>query len=228
MTEVANTTGVTIGEPVVDAAGAIASTSDNPATVANSGGSTITLTAQASKTQATDDLMVEWTTSGLPEDISFPNLGGAEGNGEWDCADYWGINHPRGPSAAGVGAALGGVCGFAEQTTVSRYQVYRYEIAKGKAAGGIADWSGRNGWASNGQSDLQGATKPPGNFQTESGAPFCAGAKGVSGVDTTTGGVDRRNLIAPIINCLAQAALAILPARARPPRRRWPPLASSS
>jgi hypothetical protein len=29
----------------------------------------------------------------------------------------------------------------------------------------------------------------------------------VSGVDTTTGGVDRRNLIVPIINCLAQTAL---------------------
>ena len=90
---------------------------------------------------------------------------------------------------------------------MSRYQVYRYEIAKGTGAGGIADWSGRNGWASNGQSDLQGATNPPGNFQTESGAPFCASANGVSGVDTTTGGVDRRNLIAPIINCLAQTAL---------------------
>ena len=49
VTEVANTTGVTIGEPVVDAAGAIASTSDNPATVANSGGSTITLSAQPAR-----------------------------------------------------------------------------------------------------------------------------------------------------------------------------------
>ena len=29
----------------------------------------------------------------------------------------------------------------------------------------------------------------------------------VSGVDTTTGGIDRRNLIVPIINCLAQTAL---------------------
>ena len=48
---------------------------------------------------------------------------------------------------------------------------------------------------------------PPGRFQTESGAPFCASARGVSGVDTTTGGVDRRNLIVPIINCLAQTAL---------------------
>ena len=152
-------------------------------------------------------MTVEWTTSGLPEDISFPTLGGAEGNGQWDCENYWAINHPRGPSAAAVGIALGGVCGTPQQTTVSRYQVYRYEIGEGTGAGGIADWSGRNGWASNGQSDLQGATAPPGEFQTESGAPFCAKASGVAGVDTTTGGVDRRNLIAPIINCLAQTAL---------------------
>ena len=90
---------------------------------------------------------------------------------------------------------------------MSRYQVYRYEISQGTRAGGINDWSGRNGWASNGQPDPQGSRNPPGQFQTESGAPFCASASGVSAVDTTTGGVDRRNLIVPIINCLAQTAL---------------------
>jgi Putative Flp pilus-assembly TadE/G-like len=211
LTEVASTTGVATGEPVVDAAGLIASTSDNPATVSGSLGSSVTVSTPASETQTSDGLTIEWTTSGLPEDASFPNLGGAEGNGEWDCADYWAINHPRGPAAATVGSALGGVCGTPEQTSVSRYQVYRYEIGQGTAAGGIADWSGRNGWSSNGQSDLQGATSPPGRFETESGAPFCASASGVSGVDTTTGGVDRRILIAPIINCLAQTALGNIP-----------------
>ena len=207
LTEVASTTGVTTGEPIVDAAGLIASTSENPATVSGSGSSMITLSVEASETQTADGLTVEWTTSGLPEDITFPNLGGAEGDGEWDCGNYWAINHPRGPSAATVGAALGGVCGTPKQTTVSRYQVYRYEIAQGTGAAGIADWSGKNGWSSNGQSDLQGAKSPPGNFQTESGAPFCAVTTGVGGVDTTTGGVDRRNLVVPIINCLAQTAL---------------------
>ena len=207
VTEVASTTGVTSGEPVVDAAGLIASTADHPAAVSGSEGSTITLSTQSSGTQASDNLTIEWTTSGLPEDVSFPNLGGAEGDGEWDCADYWAINHPRGPSAAGVGTAVGGVCGTPAQTTVSRYQVYRYEIGLGTGSGGIADWSGRNGWSSNGQSNLQGAANPPGKFETESGAPFCASASGVSGVDTTTGGVDRRNMIVPIINCLAQTGL---------------------
>jgi hypothetical protein len=56
----------------------------------------------------------------LPEDASFSNLGGAEGSGQWDCSDYWAINHPRGPSAATVGTALGGVCAAPAQTTVGR------------------------------------------------------------------------------------------------------------
>jgi hypothetical protein len=228
LTDVASTSGVATGEPVVDAAGALASSSDNPATVSGSGGSTIMLSTQASETQTADGLTVEWTTSGLPEDVSFPNLGGAEGNGDWDCADYWAINHPHGPPAATVGTALGGVCGTPAQTTVSRYQVYRYEIAEGTGADGIAVWSERNGWASNGLSDRQGATNPPGDFKTESGAPFCASTAGVGGVDTTAGGVDRRNLIAPIINCLAQTALDNIPGAGTPPRRQWPHLASSS
>ena len=140
-------------------------------------------------------------------DVSFPYLGGAEGDGHWDCGDYWTINHPRGPTAAMAGNALGGVCGTPQQTTVSRYQIYRYEIAQGAGAGGVDDWSGRNGWASTGQADNQGVKNPAGNFQTENGAPSCARASGIGGVDTTTGGVDRRNLIVPIINCLAQTAL---------------------
>jgi Flp pilus assembly protein TadG len=210
LTDVANPIGITAGEPVVDSGGAFASTTDNPATVSNSVGSNVTVSTPARETQASDGLTFEWTTSGLPEDIAFPNLAGAEGNGQWDCASYWAINHPHGPSAATVGTALGGVCGTPAQTTVSRYQVYRHEISLGASAGGTSDWSGKNGWASNGQPDPQGSRSPPGRFQTESGAPFCASARGVSGVDTTTGGVDRRNLIVPIINCLAQTALGAI------------------
>jgi hypothetical protein len=207
LTDVANPVGIAAGEPVVDSGGVFASTADNPVSVSNSTGSTVTVGTPASETQASDGLTIEWTTSGLPEDVSFPNLAGAEGNGDWDCANYWAINHPHGPSAATVGPALGGVCGAPAQTSVSRYQVYRYEISLGSKAGGISDWSGKNGWASNGQPDLQGSRIPAGHFQTESGAPFCANARGASGVDTTTGGIDRRNLIVPIINCLAQTAL---------------------
>jgi hypothetical protein len=207
LTDVADTTGITGGEPVIDSGGVFASSADNPVTASASAASTATVSTPAISSQSSDDLTIEWTTSGLAEDIAFPGLGGAQGNGRWDCANYWAINHPHGPSAAAVGAALGGVCGAPAQTTVSRYQVYRYEISVGSNAGGISDWSGKNGWTSNGQPDPQGSRSPPGRFQTESGAPFCANARGVSGVDTTTGGVDRRNLIVPIINCLAQTAL---------------------
>jgi Flp pilus assembly protein TadG len=207
LTEVANTRGITAGEPVVDLGGVLASSADNPVTVSTSGGSTVTVSAPAAAAQSSDGLTIEWTTSGLPEDVAFPSLSGAEGNGQWDCANYWSINHPHGPSSAAIGAALGGVCGTPAKTTISRYLVYRYEISLGSNAGGINDWSGKNGWASNGQPDPQGARLPAGRFQTESGAPFCAHARGASGVATTTGGVDRRNLVVPIINCLAQTAL---------------------
>jgi Flp pilus assembly protein TadG len=210
LTNVADPIGITAGEPVVDSGGALASTADNPVTVSTSAGSNVTVSTPAITSQASDGFTIEWTTSGLPEDIAFPSLGGAEGNGQWDCANYWAINHPHGPSAATLGTTLGGVCGTPAQTNVSRYQVYRYEIALGSEAGGINDWSGRNGWTSNGQPDPQGSRSPPGRFQTESGAPFCANARGASGVDTTTGGVDRRNLIVPIINCLAQTALGAM------------------
>jgi hypothetical protein len=214
LTNVANPIGITAGEPMVDSGGAFVSTTGSPATVSTSAGSTVTVSIPATTSQASDGLTIEWTTSGLPEDIAFPSLGGTQGNGQWDCGDYWAVNHPSGPSAATLGTALGGACGTPAQTTVSRYQVYRYEIAQGSRAGGINDWSGRNGWTSNGQPDPQGSRSPPGEFQTESGAPFCANARGASGVDTTTGGVDRRNLIVPIINCLAQTALGAMTAGA--------------
>lgn len=206
-TSVANTTGVVSGEPIVDSKGYFGSTSASPTSVTAVSGSTVTVSNNASNTSGSDALTIEWTAAGLPEDTAFPNLGGIEGNGQWDCANYWGINHPSGPSATAVGLALGGTCGTPAQTTVSRYQIYRYEISLGSSSGGINDWSGRNGWSSNGQTDAQGVRNPAGNYQTENGAPYCAAASGVSGVDTTTGGIDRRNIIVPIINCLAQTAL---------------------
>ena len=141
LTNVANPMGISDGEPVVDSSGVFASSADNPVAVSGVNGSTVTVGAPASETQASDGLTIEWTTSGLPEDVSFPDLGGAEGNGQWDCADYWAINHPHGPSAAAVGAALGGVCGAPAQTSVSRYQVYRYEISSGSRR--VASTTGR-------------------------------------------------------------------------------------
>jgi hypothetical protein len=132
-------------------------------------------------------LTIEWFTSGLLQDKQWTGLcsGGPclQGNGDWDCADYWSINHT---AAAPAGCT-------ASNPTISRYQVYRYEIANNL----INDWSG-NRAANSGKN-------PAGNG--ENGAPFCAAGSGVSGVDTTTGGLDRRDILVPIINCLAQTAL---------------------
>ncbi len=140
---------------------AFASTADNPVTVSSSTGATVTLSAQASATQASDGLTIEWTTSGLPEDISFPKPRRRRGQRPVGLRRLLGDqSSPWARRPAAVGAALGGVCGTPAQTSVSRYQVYRYEISLGANAGGISDWSGRNGWASNGQPDPQGSENP--------------------------------------------------------------------
>ena len=69
------------------------------------------------------------------------------------------------------------------------------------------DWSGKNGWASNGQPDPQGANSPPATSRPRA-APRFAPARAASAASIRRpGGVDRRNLIAPIVNCLAQTAL---------------------
>src|ERR1700733_6337020 len=70
LTNVANPVGIASGEPVVDSGGAFASTADNPATVSSSVGSNITVSTPAIETQSSDGLTIEWTTSGLPEDIA--------------------------------------------------------------------------------------------------------------------------------------------------------------
>jgi Flp pilus assembly protein TadG len=100
------------------------------------------------------------------------------GNGDWNCLNYWTNNHT---AAAPAGCT-------SSNPTVSRYEVYRYEIANGL----VGDWSG-NRLANTGKN-------PTGNG--ESGAPYCAG----TGVDTTTGATDRRVIYAVVINCLAQSA----------------------
>jgi hypothetical protein len=139
------------------------------------------------KSAATNlSLTIHWPTSSLPLDRQWTGLCSSgtcvQGNGDWDCADYWAINHPTTAAPAGCTSS---------NPTISRYQVYRYEITNNL----INDWSGNN-LADN-------AKNATGNG--ENGAPYCAAASSVSGVDTTTGGLDRREFITPIINCLAQA-----------------------
>ena len=57
---------------------------------------------------------------GLPRDA---NLDGIErfGNGVWDCATSWGVNHPTDPIPPGC-------TGASTPSTMTRYQLYRLEI----------------------------------------------------------------------------------------------------
>ena len=68
---------------------------------------------------------------GPPEDTSFTALsasGGSIGNGQWDCATYWSFNHNAVPAPTVRADGSSGVCGTAATTTLSRYDVYAYEI----------------------------------------------------------------------------------------------------
>jgi hypothetical protein len=127
-------------------------------------------------------LTIKWETSGFPLDANLVNNTNIFGNGNWDCANYWALNHS---AAAPAGCT-------SSNPTISRYQVYRYEIANGL----VGDWSGNS---------LANTSGHTGNG--ESGPPLCAAANNVSGVDISTGGRDRRIIFVAIINCLAQSAL---------------------
>ena len=133
------------------------------------------------------------TRSGLPRDTSFSGTNSERGNGQWDCLRYWNINHNAGPNSAAAPTVRAdgssGVCSDAANTTLSRYDVYRYEIGTPSL---IDQWSG-NGFQKFTRDDTGTG---------ESGRPYCAGAG--NGVDTTTGGSDRRIIYAAIINCLAR------------------------
>jgi hypothetical protein len=150
------------------------------------GNTSITISNNATVTTmagAPANLTSFWLESALLKDKQWTGVcsGGvcSQGNGDWNCLLYWNVNHPS--------AAVPSGC-TSSSPTISRYQVYRYEITNSL----INDWSGNH---------LANTSGNSGNG--ENGAPYCA--TGGAGVDTTTGGADRRNTIVPIINCLAQA-----------------------
>jgi Flp pilus assembly protein TadG len=94
-----------------------------------------------------------------------------QGNGIWDCASYWVNSHT---SAAPAGCTA--------TPTISRYQVYQYEIAN-------------NLVGESSQYNKPACTNP------ETGNPSCAGAS------TAVATPDRRNIVVAVINCLAQSGL---------------------
>jgi Flp pilus assembly protein TadG len=130
-----------------------------------------------------------------PEDTSFTALsagGGSIGNGQWDCATYWSFNH-NGVAAPTVRAnGTTGVCGSATTTTLSRYDVYAYEINDSR----VGDWSRGTGGAGGNNWSPGPPTHPYSNEKGETGAPLCSGS-GVSG---------RRVMDIAVINCEAQSS----------------------
>jgi hypothetical protein len=105
----------------------------------------------------------------LPNDtFSGTNI---QGDGNWNCASYWGNSHTSG-APSGCTAA---------NPTLSRYQVYQYEISHSIV--------GENS-----------QYKQPGCANPETGRPLCAGTS--NAVATP----DRRNIVVAVINCLAHSA----------------------
>jgi Flp pilus assembly protein TadG len=170
------------GQTIVDGSGKI------PAgTLVSSASTTLNTITMSNPTsnpaQSNDSLTINWQTAGLPLDSNMTSTT-IFGNGDWNCLDYWKINHNISTNPAPSGCTT-------SNPTISRYQVYRYEIANNL----VNDWSGNR--------SRNIANGDPGNG--ESGAPYCAGAG--TGVDTSTGGPDRRVIAAAIINCSAQSSL---------------------
>jgi hypothetical protein len=131
----------------------------------------------------TPDYYTNPIITALPRDTAFSDF---MGNGQWNCIGYWTMNHlVAAPTVMADGRT--GVCGTSTTTTWSRYDIYRYEIDQNLTG----DWSG-NHLPKLTASDLGTG---------ESGRPYCAGAS--AGVDVTTGFNDRRLIVVPIINCLA-------------------------
>lgn len=107
----------------------------------------------------------------LPRDS---NMGGGQrfGNGIWDCASYWSLNHPSDPAPAGCTAA-------SDPTTMSRFQLYRYEI-----------------------DNPAPVTNGPGPTGEES-APACH-ANAATANDTP----DRRIMLFAVINCIEHGPIS--------------------
>jgi Flp pilus assembly protein TadG len=179
ITGVNTTTGLINNNPI---AGVPLPSNDAISTFATN---TITLQTKASTTQSNAALTSKAATSGLPLDSNMTATT-IFGNGNWNCADYWTVNHQNAVAPPGCTKS---------NPTISRYQVYRWEIGHNL----IGDWSSGTDGAYAANVNGSSSTK------NESGTPYCAGAG--NGVDTSTGGNDRRTIPVAVINCLAQSGL---------------------
>jgi hypothetical protein len=157
------------------------------ATCATAGANTLIMSSAATAKATGVGLTIGWPTSGLPPDTVFSSNG--LGNGQWDCANYWAINHP-GIALPSDLSAGGGVCGTPATTNISRFQVYNSERANNLI----------NGYSF----PAIGATDAVNSAASaENGAPKCNGP----GIAVDAGGGDRRVIYTAIINCVANNAL---------------------
>jgi Flp pilus assembly protein TadG len=113
----------------------------------------------------------------LPRDNAFINntTTGIQGDGNWNCAAYWSNNHNSGTGPDGCQSS---------PPTVSRYDVYKYEIDNPSYLTDTSTYK---------------ATSPQACTTPETGAPQC-------GVGTGVSTPDRRNIVVAVINCLAHSA----------------------
>lgn len=146
----------------------------------------ITLSQKPSK-GASSGVSFVWLTTPLPLDKQWAGICDSgtclQGNGDWDCAHYWSINHTGSPPSGCTSS----------NPTMSRYGMYSYENAQASdspTSAPIKDYSGYpTGTSSNG----------------ETGTPYCA----INGGFTPTWNAkfDPRIVYVAVINCDAQTAL---------------------
>ena len=67
------------------------------------------------------------------------------GTGEWDCLDYWNINHPDDPNAVDLLNTHGITC-LNSSDAVSRFEIYKWEIDNNKIPGAATTSTAEEGY----------------------------------------------------------------------------------
>ncbi|MFU8865793.1 MAG: pilus assembly protein TadG-related protein [Rhodobacterales bacterium] len=132
----------------------------------------------------------------FPDNVSMPLVptsGARVGEGNWDLAGYWAVNHPGQSLPPDAANSRNGMATLAPGAQMaSRYDIYRYEIESATYPNNRVDDR------SVGDPTRTG---PSGAGTRESGLPQCSGVP-VSSLSTTRDS-DRRIIFAAIIDCLA-------------------------
>jgi Flp pilus assembly protein TadG len=183
--QVVSTAGIQPGMSIVQTGGVLG-------TVSTASGTTVTTPQNITLTLGNVTFL--WLTSDLPLDSQWNGLctAGAclQGNGDWDCLNYWKINH-----SSGAGLTLPAPAGCTSSNpSVSRYDVYNYENAQASDNQANVPIKDNSGYP-------RGTSTQP----TENGRPMCAINSGFTPTFNST--YDPRIVNVAVINCDAQTAL---------------------